>query len=137
MKAASEHIAGILEDCSDLGLEIGEDLFIGAEPPSPDNCVTVFDTPGREPMITLDGKKYYYPAIQVRVRNVDYRDAYSIAWDIYDKLNGSTYDVADDDVRYTLITGDADPAPLDRDENDRVRMIVNFETQRRGGVNYE
>ena len=61
----------------------GSDLFIGYEPATPKDVVTLFPTGGSPP--AFDGKEY--PSMQVRVRNETYPDGHSKAMEIYRLLN--------------------------------------------------
>jgi hypothetical protein len=132
MNPASEDIKDILEAESSLGLALGTDLFIGKEPADPNNCVTIFDTPGLPPQLTLAGKgeDYFYPSIQVRVRNTNYLTAYSLADSIRDVLHGLAHETWNGTL-YILIQCTQGPALLDWDENNRCRFIINFNVQRR------
>lgn len=132
MNAPSVDIASMLVAETPLGLVLGSNLFVGREPDGPDNCVTIFDTPGGPPHTVIGsvGNDYYYPTIQIRVRNNDYRIGYNLAHDIMVALHGRTNETWGS-TAYTLIKAMADPAELDWDENDRVRFVVNFELQRR------
>jgi len=65
-------IAKYLEDAS-LNLVSGTNLFVGSEPLTPSDCVTVYDTDSIAPEFDYDGIKYlYYPRVQIRVRNSAY-----------------------------------------------------------------
>lgn len=46
MNAPSVDIKDMLEAESSLGLTFTSDLFVGHEPNTPDETVTIFDTPG-------------------------------------------------------------------------------------------
>ena len=129
MNAPSVDLKDHLEDAG-LGLVFGTNLFVGEEPASPDNCVTIFDTPGFGRQTTMQrGEEYHRPSVQVRSRNNDYRAGYSALADIVDELhalghreiNGTTYEV---------IMCVTEPAPLGKDENGRHWWIANFDIQR-------
>ncbi len=130
MNTAANDIKDMLEDESALGLVFTQNLFVGREPIIGDNCVTVFDTSGRPPALTLSGGQYNYDAVQVRVRNNDYQTAFNLAHAIVDSLHGRTRESWNGTL-YTLITCQSPPALLDWDDNNRARFIINFETQRR------
>ncbi len=125
----SKDISEILEDCSALGLQFNLNLFIGKEPTNPRNCVTIFDTPGFPPTLTLDqATGYEYPSIQIRVRNASYESAFAIAQDIMDVLHGLTD--SKNGVSYVMIRCTNGPFLLDWDENNNARFVVNFNIQR-------
>jgi len=118
---------------SSLGLTFKTDLFVGKEPSQPDNCVTIFDTPGLPPQLTLEGNVtdiYEYPSIQIRIRNRDYVSGWNVANNIYNSLHGRAQETWNETL-YSVIYAVDSPALLDWDENDRVRFVINFNLQRR------
>ena len=55
-------------------------VYVGAEPQSPDNCITLFDTEGRISGNTQpDGEIQEYHGLQIRVRGADYATGYTRA----------------------------------------------------------
>lgn len=132
MNASSVDIKDILAESS-LGLTFADNLFIGREPAKPNDCVTIFDTPGFPPLLTLDeGGDYYYPSVQIRVRNTDYRNGWDLIHKIMILLHGRANELSPDGtILYTGIYCSSGPALLDWDDNNRVRFIVNFNMQRR------
>jgi len=131
MNPPSEDIKDILVAESALGLTFGTDLFIGMEPTSPDNCVTIFDTPGGTPDLTLgNDSSYGYPHLQIQIRNRSYPTGWSLAFDIKNCLHGRGPETWNGSL-YTVIRCLNEPFLLDRDENNRARFIVNLEAQRR------
>ena len=132
MNVSSEDIKDMLEEESSLGLTFATDLFIGREPATPNNCVTIFDTLGGGPQLTMgdDNDDYYNPSIQIRVRNNSYITGWNLANDILISLHGRA-DETYNETLYTLITCTSGPALLDWDDNNRARFIINFYLQRR------
>lgn len=132
MNAAAEDVKDMLEAQSSLGLVFADNLFVGMEPTTPDNCVTIFDTPGAPPQMTLEGgnDNYYYPSIQIRVRNNAYQAAWKLINDIRDLLHGQANEIWNETL-YTVISCSGDPSMLDWDDNNRIRLIINFNLQRR------
>lgn len=131
MNIPSEDIKDMLTGESYLDLTFAANLFIGKEPVMPNDCVTIFDTPGLPPMLTLDGEVGYdYPSIQIRIRNNSYVDGYDLAKDIQDVLHGKAQETINNTL-YSVIYSTGEPTLLDWDENDRARFIINFEIQRR------
>ena len=129
MNIPSEDIRDIIEADSSLGLTFATNLFIGKEPSAPKDCVTVFDTPGFPPQLTLRDQGYEYPSIQIRIRAKDYSAGMSLAQDIVSLLHGSRGIC--NSTLYTVIYCSSGPALLDWDENGNARFIVNFNVQRR------
>jgi len=129
----SEDIKDILEGDSSLGLVFGENLFIGKEPPAPRNCVTIYDTYGGPPSLTLQGKEggfYEYNSIQIKVRNASYPDGYELCYNIMASLHGINH-YAVEDTLYTAIICTSGPALLEWDDNGNASFIINFNVQRR------
>jgi hypothetical protein len=130
MNPASVDIKDMLEADSTLGLEFGTNLFIGREPATTNESITIFDTPGRPPMLTFaQGENYFYSNFQIRVRGVDYEIAWATCLDILKSLHGRAETI--NDTLYTVITCLSGPAMLEWDDNNRVKFVINFESQRR------
>jgi hypothetical protein len=131
MNPPSVDVKDMLEAESILGLDIATDLFVGEEPITPDNCVTIFDTPGFAPQLTLTpGEDYFYPSIQIRVRNRDYRTGWTLANNIKTVLHGKAQETWNGTL-YSVIYCSSGTALLDRDEKRRARFVINFNLQRR------
>jgi hypothetical protein len=133
MNAPSVDIRHMLEaygESSGLGLDYADDLHIGKEPDKPNNCVTIYDTPGYPPYLGLTNVGYEYPSIQIRVRNNKYIDGWNMANDIKNVLHGRHHETWNGTL-YTLISCSSGPALLDWDDNSRARFIINFNLQRR------
>lgn len=131
MNPVSLDIKDLLESEFDLGLRFGSNLFVGREPTTPNEVVTLYDTGGLPPMQTLTkGENYYYDSFQVRVRAESYLRAYEIIDSIMNFLHGTTQQTINTTL-YSIITCSNGPALLEWDENNRVLFICNFTTQRR------
>jgi hypothetical protein len=131
MQPSSADIKDMLEADSSLGLEFMTDLFIGREPATPDNCVTLFDTGGMAPQLTMTkGEDYFYPAIQIRIRNRSYITGWLLAENIRESLHGRAHETWND-TYYSLVHCSSGPALMDWDENGRARIVINFLIQRR------
>ena len=130
MKSSSEDIKDmILAEMPEL--VFGEILHISREPISPENTITIYDTPSAPPMLTYKrGEEYEYPAIQVRVRNIDFQTGWDLAERIKNILHARGREVWND-VYYSIIACSSGPNMLGWDENDRVLITVNFEIQRK------
>ena len=132
MNASSTDIKDILEGISSLGLVFKDNLFIGKEPATPKNSITIFDTPGFPARLTLagQGENYYYPSIQIRVRNPSYQDGWNLIHEIMVALHGLHHQTMNGTL-YTVIYCANGPTLLDWDENGNARFIINFNLQRR------
>lgn len=131
MNLVTVDMMSLIVDGTDL--TPGTDLFIGREPASPDNIVTLFDTPGGGPWLGMrkeDGR-YDYSAFQIRIRNRGYDEAMSLGWDLVGILHGIGNQTINNTL-YTLVEALDDPALLDWDDNNRARVVVNFAIQRSG-----
>lgn len=130
MNATTDDVKDMLEAESSLDLVFATNLFVGKEPTSPDDCVTLFDTTGFPPLLTLDGSGgYYYPSIQVRIRNRSYPTAMALAQAIVLALHGRHQEVWNG-TTYGAIICTNDPGLLDWDANNRCRVVTNFNIQR-------
>ena len=132
MNNSAEDIKDMLVADTDLSLVFASDLFIAVEPTLPKNCVTIFDTSSRPPQLTLAGKgeDYFYPSVQIRVRNTDYVTGWALIQNIRTSLHGRAQETWNGTL-YSVIYCSSGPAMLDWDENSRVRFIINFNIQRR------
>ena len=131
MNSPSKDIKDMLVAEGSLGLTYATNLFIGKEPTKPKNCVTIFDTAERAPQLTLTkGEDYFYPSVQIRVRNTDYTIGWALIQDIRTSLHGRAQETWNGTL-YSVIYCASGPALLDWDENHRVRFIINFNLQRR------
>ena len=132
MNIPSVDIVDMLESDSTLGLSFKTNMFIGKEPITPKDVVTVFDTYGRPPQLTMAGKgeSYFYPAVQIRVRSISYETGWELINSIMESLHGRAHETWGDTL-YTVIYCSSGPALLDWDDNGLVRFIVNFNLQRR------
>jgi len=126
MNSPSEAVKTLLTQ-ADLGLTFATNLFIGREPATPDNCVTIFDTPGGPPTVFYNNLlKVSYPSIQIRIRNSSYSAGWELAKKIKDLLhNQGNIRINNDD--YLLIKCTQEPALLDWDESNRARFVVSFD----------
>jgi len=131
MNAQSEDIKDMLVADSSLGLIFATNLFIGLEPATPDETVTLFDTMGLPEQLTLTpGEIYEYPSIQIRVRSNDYTVGWALTNDIKTSLHGRAQETWNGTL-YSVIFAMGSVAFLDWDDSDRARFIINFNLQRR------
>src|SRR5699024_1742290 len=133
MKSPAHALALWLESkgVGTFGADTGWCISAAAEPVAPDTTVTLYDTPGREPLLygKGDGKRYNQPAIQVRVRGADYPAAYSKAQQVRDLLNT----IMNETIDGQLFVGawlNSDIMSLGRDDNNRHRLTANYQLTR-------
>lgn len=129
MNTLSEDIKDMLLAESSFGLTLGKDLFVGHEPPNPDDIIIVFDRYGGNSPVTLDRQVYEYGSCQIMVRNRNYQAAQDLVGDIKEALHGRANETWNGSF-YTLILCSV-PSMLDWDDGQRVRFIINLNLQRR------
>lgn len=130
MNSPSVDIKDMLVAVSALDLTFGSTLFIGKEPASPHQCVTIYDTPGKPTALNMDSsEKYYYPSVQVRVRSDQYLTGWNLINDIKEALHGRAHETWNS-CTYELIES-SEASMLTWDDNERVIFIININLQRR------
>ena len=131
MNEASTDIKDMLE-AAGLGLVFKKNLFKAKEPTSPDEVVTVYDTPSLAPERTLSTSSlwYYRSSVQVRVRSNGYSDAMTLARNIMESLHNRA-NTEWGGTLYAVIQAQGEPVPMAWDENNRTIVITNFNLQRR------
>ena len=131
MNAPSVDIKDMLVADTNLGLVFGQNLFISREPSLPNDCVTIYDTPGNPDGLTMNRvERYEYPTIQVRVRNTGFVQGWAVLRKIRTSLHGRANETWGG-AYYTILRVSSGPALLEYDQNNRVILIMNFEIQRR------
>ena len=103
---------------------LGTDLFIGFEPPTPMDVVTLYPTGGRASSPERDKE---YPTMQVRVRNETYPDGWSKAMEIYDLLHRQLDEDSLSTIRGRCFAVQGQPAFIGRGENEEFIFVQNFE----------
>lgn len=108
---------------------IGQDLFVSFQPPTPDECVSVYDTGGYAPDVEVPLRD---PTFQVLCRAPDYPVAMAKAQAVFDLLHAkSNYQLGSSWVY--LSRAEQEPTPLGPDENGRHEVSVNFHFKTREG----
>lgn len=131
MNPASLDLVNMLVAESDIALTFAVDIFVGKEPSLPNDCVTVFDTPGKPAGLDLKGNtKYYFPACQIRVRNTGYMAGWALINQIKELLHGGYVNEVWGSMKYLKIECVQEPFLLDWDEKGRVRFVTTFNIQR-------
>lgn len=129
MRPPSTDIAEYLESLSSPALVFGTDLFTTREPESPNQVVTIYDTPGEDPQA---GFRYDKPNIQIRIRSdrEDSQGAYAIAEQIKLALHGIG-NLVIDVTRYVGIWAMGDIQSLGYDNSgNRIVYTINFRIHR-------
>jgi len=134
MSVPSIDIKDLLAADAGLALTFATNLFIGLEPAEPDDCVTIYDTPGRPTLAVVDPKastdnNYYYPSVQIRVRNQSYETGWDLIHDIEVLLHGKAHFTANG-FKYESILTFSPPSFLMWDENRRASFVTTLDLQR-------
>lgn len=101
-------------------------IYVNEEPAAPNDCVTIYDTGGADPMVVDD---VYSPTIQVRVRNLDSQAAYAKQYQIRDILvvaQNQIINLTD----YIAMWQQGDIISIGRDENNRYILTSNYRLMR-------
>jgi hypothetical protein len=130
MNSSSYDIKDMLVAESSLGLVYAANLFIGKEPSTPNNCVTIFDSVGFKPQLTLDNQRYEYPSVQIRVRNSNYLDGWNMIEKIKTSLHGRAQETWNGTL-YSVIYCFISPTFLRWDENNRAQFVSTYNINRR------
>lgn len=127
-------IASMLVAESSLNLVFGTNLHLHREPTQPDNTITIFETPGMPPVGLIDSnedtKHYERPSIQIRIRNTSADVGFDLAYAIQVALHARAQETWGSYL-YSIIYAASSPMLLDWDEVSRVRIVLNFNIQRR------
>lgn len=137
-------LADVLDHLTVAGLingSTGWTGYAGYLPPSPDQVIAIFETPGEPPELVKDGSDeiaYDYPRFQVRGRGArhGYAALRSKLGAIFAELHGSSLSPASGDPAYVLVRAvQSGPLPLGLDDNDRPGMTWNYTAirEREGG----
>lgn len=107
---------------------LGTDLFTGTLPDVPDNAVALYEYGGVSPVSTLGATnmKFERPRIQVLARATTYSAARSKIEMIFKLLHGLA-NTSLSSVRYLLVEAVQSPFFMERDANNRVKLICNFQ----------
>ncbi len=131
MNPASLDLVNMLVAESDITLTFAVDIFVGKEPAIPNDCVTVFDTPGKPAGLDLKGNtKYYFPSCQIRVRNTGYTAGWNLINQIKELLHGEHHNEVWGSMKYQKIECVQEPFLLDWDEKGRARFVTTFNIER-------
>ena len=106
MNSVVEDIRTILEAETELGLTLGQNLFLYREPATPISAVTVLDAPGMPIegtfQLNSDEKPLEKPSVQIRVRGKDAQSTMLLAHKIVPVLHKAQQKIWGD-YYYTFI----------------------------------
>lgn len=117
------------------GFAFGTDLFIGAQPPTPLNCVTLFDTTTSPPDGTIDGNNVFFQeGLMVWVRNESYEAAFLQAQGIISLLHNRA-GFTQNETFYLYCNLQSGPNALgEGDDEEGTILTLNFNLQRKSGI---
>lgn len=97
-------------------------IYVGKEPASPDECITIYNTGGDQPnpKFLLD-----MATIQVRSRANSYATAYNNLLEVFELLQGRAA-VTKNTTRYTGIMASTSILEIGQDDNERYIHVCNF-----------
>jgi hypothetical protein len=118
-------------DAQQASLTLGTNLFLGRMPDSPDACVALYEYGGSAPDNTMGGglPVLQNPSVQIAVREVLYASAESLISLCWGTLEG-IIDMSLSGTRYNRVTAIQSPFVLERDSQDRVIFVQNFNVTR-------
>lgn len=124
-------------DLAGVGV-VGVTLFLGTQPDTPSECVTVLEYPGNAPEYLQDSTvpAIESPQIQVLARGMSYVAARATCQEAWDVLSTVTNEVLGT-TRYLSIRPNGSPAPLGRDNNDRFLIAFNATVRKEPDVSGE
>lgn len=110
-----------------LATQLGHTVYTAAEPPSPDNTVTIYDTGGDGP--DTDQLDIMQPEFQVRVRDISFPAAYNKHIAIKDLLLYDTQIVMETSV-FSQVDMAMEIMSLGRDESNRFILVATYRGRR-------
>lgn len=129
MSSAADDFRIILDASSSAGLTFGTDMFVGAMPDTPDECISIIDTGGQEP----DKGPYEKATVQIMVRAGvgEYLVGYALAKAVQGALHEYYGQPDSSSFYYTGIWTTGEPFYLGTDTRGRSLFSLNFRYQRR------
>ena len=112
-------------------LTVGTNLTKAFMPDTPSTCTTLYETGGLFPLhyfSTSQTRGYERPGLQVLSRSTDYQTARTVLEDVFTLLDGlaNTTLPTTSGIAYVMVDAVQSPFLVDRDQNDRFRLAVNF-----------
>jgi len=118
-------------DSQQASLTLGTNLFLGRMPDSPDTCVALYEYGGSAPDNTMGTglPVLQNPSVQINVRAALYATAESLINSCWGTLEG-IINTSLSGTRYNRMTAIQSPFVLERDSQDRVIFVQNFNVTR-------
>lgn len=126
MNAPSIDIKNIIVASEIEGYTFGTNLFVGSQPDKPNNCITIFDTPGDEAYQDFT----YKPSFQVMIRNSSFTNGYALAHSIKELLHNFSNTTVGG-TWYLQILATSDILHIGKDKSKRRELFsINFAVER-------
>jgi hypothetical protein len=108
-------------------------INIDEEPPTPANCITLYDTPGIGSQGCMDrtAPLLTHPSFQVRVRGKTFIGAHTKLMAIDSFLRKHARWTTADGTRYDSVTRYGEPGPLGKDDTKRFIWVATYITHRK------
>ena len=118
-------------DTQQGSLTLGTNLFVGRMPDTPATCVTLYEYGGTAPDNTMGGglPVLQNPSVQITVRATTYAAAETLINLCWVSLEGIV-DESLSGTRYNRVSAIQSPFPLERDSQDRIIFVQNFNVTR-------
>lgn len=124
MNAPSVDVKDVLE--GEAVGTFGTDLFISAEPASPDSCVTLYDYNQVEaPMVNPDLYPFQTGFVQIRVRDPHFAAAWAKCAEVLDAIVRQPGKFTSSGVHYIDVQKINGPAFLLKDDANRTIVVAN------------
>lgn len=108
----------------DIGT-VATDIFIGEQPATPDNCVSIFGLPGTVIGDQREVASLQFPRFQVIVRNTSYENGSNKLQDVRTKLHGK-YGLDLPSWRVLRLHAEQEGGPIGSDDQNRFEFSINF-----------
>lgn len=116
-------------ETNEIGVR-GQTLFRGSMPDVPDDCVTLYEYPGAQPVYSKSGIEANRPRIQIVSRSKSYTAAMAKALLIYGLLGSVKGAVLNSSV-YDRIRALQEPFdPGGKDDSGRTRITCNYQVRK-------
>ena len=120
-------------------LTVGVNLTKSFMPDNPDTVTTLFETGGFGPLNTFTtgggARVYEQPGLMIHSRSTDYQTVRLVMEDVFTILDGignTTLPTATG-IRYGSVDAVQSPFLINRDQNDRFVMSINFDVMKSTG----
>ncbi len=127
MSAFLNEIASYLDDegVGNFETAAGRDIFVGKEPPLPNNCISILEPRGQLIGEARDVQSLHFPRFSVLVRNEDYDDGEAVVQEVRTALHGLINESLPN-WRVLRCHAESEPEGLGDDDQGRFGFLINF-----------